>query len=85
MLFQLLLNFIVFIIKCVVWILFVLAAIPFGIYMFLNEYFPVFTHEGGFLFWFVFSTSSLIGFIVLWKPITWIVGILQVLGIGMEG
>lgn len=84
MLFQLLLNFIVFIIKCVVWILFVLAAIPFGIYMLLYEYFPVFAHDGGFWFWSVFSILSIIGFIVLWKPIVWIVGILQTLGLGIE-
>lgn len=84
MLFQLLLNFIVFIIKCIVWVLFVLAAIPFGIYMLMNEWFPIFTHDGGFLFWSILSVLSVIGFIVLWKPILWIVGILQALGIGMD-
>lgn len=84
MLFQLLLNIIVFIIKCIVWILFVLAAIPFGIYMLLNEWFPVFSQDGGFWYWSVFSVLSIIGFIVLWKPIVWIVGILQTLGLGME-
>ena len=50
MLFQLLLDIIVFIIKCIVWVLFVLAAIPFGIYMLMNEWFPIFTHNGGFWF-----------------------------------
>jgi hypothetical protein len=84
MLFQLLLNFIVFIIKCIVWVLFVLAAIPVGIYMLLNDWFPIFTNDGGFWFWSAFSILSLIGFIVLWKPIVWIVGILQTLGLGME-
>jgi len=84
MLFQLLLNIIVFIIKCIVWILFVLAAIPFGIYMLLNEWFPIFSQDGGFWYWSVFSVLSIIGFIVLWKPIVWIVGILQTLGLGME-
>lgn len=84
MLFQLLLNFIVFIIKCIVWVLFVLAAIPFGIYMLLNEWFPIFTHDGGFWFWSILSLLSVLGFIVLWKPIVWIVGILQALGLGME-
>jgi hypothetical protein len=84
MLFQVLLNIIVFIIKFIVWVAFVLAAIPFGIYMLLNEYFPLFTQDGGFMFWSVFSISSIIGFIVLWKPIVWVVGVLQVLGIGME-
>ncbi|SHM91421.1 hypothetical protein [Flavobacterium saccharophilum] len=84
MLFQLLLNFIVFIIKCIVWVLLVLAAIPFGIYMLLNEWFPIFSSDGGFWYWSVFSILSIIGFIVLWKPIVWIVGILQTLGLGME-
>lgn len=84
MLFQVLLNIIVFFIKCIVWVLFVLAAIPFGIYMLLNEWFPIFTHDGGFWFWSLFSILSTIGFIVLWKPIMWIVGILQTLGLGME-
>jgi len=84
MLFQLLLDIIVFIIKCIVWVLFVLAAIPFGIYMLMNEWFPIFTHDGGFWFWSALSILSIIGFIVLWKPIMWIVGILQALGLGME-
>ena len=52
--------------------------------MLLNEYFPLFTQDGGFMFWSVFSISSIIAFIVLWKPIIWVVGILQVLGIGMD-
>lgn len=84
MLFQVLLNIIVFFIKCIVWIVFVLAAIPFGIYMLLNDMFPIFTHDGGFWFWSLFSILSIIGFIVLWKPIVWIVGVLQTLGLGME-
>ena len=84
MLFQVLLNIIVFFIKCIVWIAFVLAAIPFGIYMLLLEFFLIFTQDAGFWFWSVFSISSIIGFIVLWKPIVWIVGILQTLVLGME-
>lgn len=84
MLFQLLLDLIVFIIKCAVWILFVIAAIPFGIYMLLNEWFPIFTNDGGFWFWSSLSILSIIGFIILWKPIVWIIGILQALGLGME-
>lgn len=62
MLFQVLLNIIVFLIKCIVWIAFVLAAIPFGIYMLLLEFFPVFTQDAGFWFWSVFSISSIIRF-----------------------
>ncbi|WP_281336902.1 hypothetical protein [Flavobacterium eburneipallidum] len=84
MLFQLLLNIIVFFIKCLVWFVFVLAAIPYGIYMLLNDWFPIFTHDGGFWFWSVLSALSIIGFVVFWKPIMWIVGILQVLGAGAQ-
>lgn len=80
MLFQLLLNIIVFFIKCLVWFVFVLAGIPFGIYMLLHKWFPVFTQDGGFGFWTVFSILSIIGFVVLWKPIMWIVGVFQLLG-----
>lgn len=82
MLFQVLLNIIVSLIKFVVWVLFVLAAIPFGIYMLLNELFPLFTHDAGFWFWTVFSILSIIGFVLLWKPVMWVVGVLQVLGAG---
>lgn len=80
MLFQLLLNIIVFFIKCIVWFVFVLAGIPFGIYMLLHKWFPIFTQDGGFGFWTVFSILSIVGFVVLWKPIMWIVGVFQLLG-----
>jgi hypothetical protein len=82
MLFQVLLNIIVSLIKFVVWVLVVLAGIPFGIYMLLNELFPLFTHDASFWFWSVFSILSVIGFVLLWKPIMWVVGVLQVLGAG---
>jgi hypothetical protein len=82
MLFQVLLNIIVSLIKFVVWVLVVLAGIPFGIYMLLNELFPLFTHDANFWFWSVFSILSIIGFVLLWKPIIWVVGALQVLGAG---
>ena len=84
MLFQVLLNIIVFFIKCLVWFVFVLAAIPFGIYMLLLKWFPIFTQDASFWFWSVFSILSIIGFIVLWRPIMWIVGVLQVLGAGAD-
>ena len=82
MLFQLLLNIILFFVKCLVWFVFVLAAIPYGILMLLHTWFPVFVQDGGFWFWSVLSILSIIGFIVLWKPIMWIVGVLNVLGAG---
>lgn len=84
MLFQVLLNIIVAIIKFIVWVLVVLIAIPFGIYMFLFKFFPVFTIEAGFWFWSVFSILSIVGFVLLWRPIMWVVGILQVLGAGID-
>ena len=84
MLLQLLLNIITFIIKCVVWFLVVLAGIPYGILMLLHKCFPVFTQEGGFWFWSVFSALTIIGFILLWRPIMWIVGVLQILGAGAD-
>lgn len=84
MLFQVLLNIIAAIIKFIVWVLFVLAAIPFGIYMLLHKMFPLFTQDAGFWFWSVLSIFSIIGFIVLWRPIMWVVGALQVLGAGAE-
>ena len=84
MLFQILLNIIVAIIRFIVWVLVVLAAIPFGIYMFLIKFFPDFTIEAGFWFWSVFSILSILGFVLLWRPIMWVVGTLQVLGAGAE-
>jgi hypothetical protein len=80
MLFQVVLNIIVFFIKCIVWILVGLVAIPFGAYMLLNEWFPVFTHDGGFGFWSTFGILTIIAYIVLWKPLLWVVGIFQMLG-----
>jgi hypothetical protein len=80
MLFQLLLNIIVFFIKCLVWILAALVAIPFGTLMLLNKWFPVFTHDGGFWFWTVFGIVTIVAYVVLWKPLLWIIGIFQLLG-----
>lgn len=82
MLFQLLLNIVAFLIKCIVWIVVAFLAIPFGVYYFLLSYFRDFTLAYGFSFWTVFSILSIIGFIVLWKPIIWTVGIIQTLGAG---
>ena len=80
MLFQVLLNIILFFVKCLVWFVFVLAAIPYGILMLLHTWFPVFVHDGGFWFWSVFGILTIIAYIVLWKPLLWVVGIFQLLG-----
>lgn len=82
MLFQFLLNIIVAIIKFAVWVTVAFLAIPFGIYVFLMENFPEFTLAYDFSFWAVFSILSIIGFVLLWKPILWIVGAIQTLGAG---
>lgn len=82
MLFQVLLDIIVFFIKYVVRVVFALAAVPFGVFMLLNEMFPAFSQGLDFWFWSAFSVLSLIGFVLLWKPILWIMGALSVLGAG---
>lgn len=82
MLLQVLLNIIAFFIKCIAWIVVGFIAIPFGVYYFLLNYFRDFTLAYGFSFWAVFSILSIIGFVVLWKPIIWTVGIIQTLGAG---
>jgi hypothetical protein len=64
----------------IMWVLFAIVALPFGVYMLLNEWFPVFTHDGGFLWWSIFSIVSIVAYIVLWKPLLWIIGIFQLMG-----
>ena len=80
MLFQILLNFIVFFVKVAIRIAFTFLLVPFGIYMLLIEQFPSFVLEYGFGFWSVFGILTLIAYIILWKPILWVVGGLSVLG-----
>ena len=84
MLFQMLLNRIVYSIKFIILVLIVLAAIPFGAFMFLDKLFPFFTQNFDFLFWTEFSILSIIGFVLLWKPILWIIGTLQIFRLGAE-
>lgn len=84
MLFQFLLNIIVFFLKMALWISFAVLAIPFSIYMLLLDQFPSFVLEYGFSFWSVFSILTIVAYIVLWKPILWIVGVVGVLGAGQE-
>lgn len=83
MLFQLLLNIILFFVKFVVGVLVALVAVPYGILMLLHNMFPVFTQEASGWFWAVFSVCTILAYIVLWKPILWIVGAVNVLKIGV--
>lgn len=82
MLFQVLLNIVAFLIKCIAWIIVAFLAIPFAVYYFLLSYFREFTLAYGFSFWAVFSILSIVGFVIFWKPIIWAVGIIQTLGAG---
>lgn len=84
MLFQILLNIIVFLLKFVMWVFAALVAIPFGILMLLHNMFPVFTQDASFWFWSVFAILTIIAYIILWKPILWVVGVISVLGAGMK-
>jgi hypothetical protein len=43
---------------------------------------PVFTHDNGFGFWTVFGIFTIIAYVLLWKPILWIVGTISILGAG---
>lgn len=69
---QILLNTTTTAIKYIVWVSLVIVAIPLMIYSFLNLYFYEFTMEMGFGFWILFSVLTVIGFVVLLKPIFWI-------------
>lgn len=83
MLFQLLLNIIVFFVKFVVWVLVALVAVPYGILMLFHSMFPVFTQDASGWFWTAFSVCTILAYLVLWKPILWIVGAVSVLRIGV--
>ena len=69
---QILLNTTTTAIKYIVWVSLVIVAIPLLIYSFLNLYFYEFTMEMGFGFWILFSVLTVIGFVVLLKPVFWI-------------
>ena len=64
----------------IMWVFFAILAIPYGSLMLLNKWFPVFTHDGGFWFWSVFGIVTIVAYVVLWKPLLWIIGIFQLLG-----
>jgi hypothetical protein len=62
------------------WVLFAIVALPVGVAMLLNDWFPVFTYEGGFWWWTVFTIITVVAYVMLWKPLLWVIGIFQVLG-----
>lgn len=80
MLFQIILNIIVFFIKCAMWVFLAIVAIPVGAFLLLNKWFPLFSHDPGFWFWSVFGIVTIVAYVVLWKPLLWIIGIFQLLG-----
>jgi hypothetical protein len=84
MLFQVLLNIIVFLLRMALWIIMALVVIPFGIYMLLLDQFPTFVLAYGFGFWSVFFILIIIAYVILWKPILWVVGVVGILGAGQE-
>lgn len=64
----------------VMWVFFAIVALPVGVALLLNKWFPVFAHDGGFWFWSVFGVITIVAYVVLWKPLLWIIGIFQLLG-----
>jgi len=82
MLYQVLSTIIVFILKFVMWIVAAVVAIPFGVFMLLKNLFPLFTQDASFWFWSVFALLTIIAYVILWKPILWVVGTVGVLGAG---
>lgn len=82
MLFQIILNIIAFFLKIALWIAAGLLVIPFGIYYMLNEFFPAFVNEANAWFWIVFSILTFVAYFILWKPIVYIAGAVNVLGAG---
>lgn len=84
MLFQLLLDFIFFLLKIVLRIVGGLCLVPFGLYMLFLEVFTDFTNGGGFWFWSIFAIVTIVAYYILWKPIVWIAGLSSIFEIGMD-
>ena len=82
MLLQVLSNIIVVILKFAMWVVVAIVALPYGIFMLLQELFPLFTQDGGFWFWSLFGVLTIVAYVILWKPILWIIGTVSVLGTG---
>lgn len=66
------------------WISIAVVAIPAGIYLLLLDQFPSFVLAYGFGFWSVFLILTIVAYVILWKPILWIVGVVGILGAGQE-
>jgi hypothetical protein len=64
----------------VMWVIVAIVAIPSGVFILLNKWFPVFSHDLGFWFWSVFGIVTIVTYVVLWKPLLWIIGIFQLFG-----
>jgi hypothetical protein len=64
----------------IMWVFFAIVAIPFGVFILLNKWFPVFSANLDFWFWSVFGIITIVAYLVLWKPLLWIIGIFQLLG-----
>ena len=64
----------------IMWVLFAIVALPLGVATLLTKWFPVFTNDGGFWWWSVFVILTAVAYVVLWKPVLWILGIFQLLG-----
>lgn len=82
MLFQLILNIIVFFLKIAMWIALAVLAIPAGIYALMNNFFPAFVEDANAWFWIIFSIIVFVAYVILWKPIIWLVGGISVLSAG---
>lgn len=82
MLFQLILNIIVFFLKIAMWIGLAVLAIPAGIYALMKNFFPIFVQDASAWFWIIFSIIVFVAYFVLWKPIVWLVGGISVLSAG---
>ncbi len=64
----------------ILWVFIAVIAIPIGVFMLLNKWFPDFTQELGFWFWCVFGSVTILLYRILRKPLLWIIGIFQVMG-----
>ena len=84
MLFEGLLNIIAFILKFAFRAFFALAAIPFGVYIFLQKFFTEFSKHQDFWYWTIFGILTILLYYILWKPILWIAGISTILDVGND-
>ncbi len=82
MLFEIIFNIIGFFLKVALWIVMGLLAIPAGLYFLLFEFFPGFVNEANAWFWIVFSVLTFVSYYILWKPIVFIAGAVNVLSAG---